>query len=140
MDYKKFGNCIAVRIDRGEEVLDALKTIALKENIKCAHIEALGAASEVVVGVYKVEEQKYYSNTFKGDFEITSLVGNISTKNGEYYSHLHITIADDKGAAFGGHLNKAVIGGTCEMFITLLDGTIERKVDSATGLNVFDFE
>lgn len=140
MDYKKFGNCIAVRIDRGEEVLETLKTVALKENIKCAHIEALGAASEVVVGVYKVEEQKYYSNTFNGDFEITSLVGNISTKNGEYYSHLHITIADDKGAAFGGHLNKAVIGGTCEMFITLIDGTIERKVDSATGLNVFDFK
>lgn len=140
MDYKRFGNCIAVRIDRGEEILDNLKAVCLKENVKCAHIEALGAAGEIVLGVYKVEEQKYYSNTFTGDYEITSLVGNISEKNGEYYSHLHITVADEKGCAFGGHLNKAVISGTCEMFITVLQGKIERKIDPKTGLNVFDFQ
>ena len=140
MDYKRCNDCIAVRIDRGEEILENLKTVCLKENVKCAHIQGLGAASEVILGVFKPEEKKYYSSTFVGDYEITTIVGNISSKDGEYYSHVHITIADEKGCAFGGHLNKAVIGGTCEIFITVLPCSIGRKVDPATGLNVFDFQ
>ena len=34
MDYRRFGNKIIARIDRGEEILEKVKEIALKENIK----------------------------------------------------------------------------------------------------------
>ena len=43
MEYKRFGNTIVARIDKGEEILDKVKEIALKENIKLATINALGA-------------------------------------------------------------------------------------------------
>ena len=59
MDYKRCNDCIAVRIDRGEEILENLKTVCLKENVKCAHIQGHGAASEVILGVFKPEEKKY---------------------------------------------------------------------------------
>lgn len=139
MEYRKFDNVIIARIDRGEEILEKIKEIALKENIKLANINALGATDHFVIGVYNVDEQKYYSNEFKGAYEILSLTGSINTMNGEYYSHLHMSAGDDKGHVVGGHLNKAVVSATCEMFIYLIDGTVDRFKDDVTGLNLFKF-
>ena len=139
MDYRRFGNHIIARFDRGEEILECLKEVALKENIKLASVSALGAVDDFTVGVYKVGEKKYYSNHFEGAFEIVSLTGTISTMNGEYYAHLHMSAGNDKGEVFGGHLNRAVISATCEMVIDVIDGVVERRADPEVGLNLFEF-
>ena len=104
MEYRKFDNIIIARIDKGEEILEQLKAIAITENIKLASINALGAINDFTVGVYKTDEKKYYSNSFKGYYEITSLTGTINTMDGEYYAHLHLSAGNEKGEVFGGHL------------------------------------
>ena len=109
MEYRRFGNKIIARIDKGEEILTTIKEISLKENIKLASVQALGATDEFTVGVYKVDEKKYYANEFKGYFEIVSLTGTINTMNGEFYTHIHMSAGNDKGEVFGGHLNKAIV-------------------------------
>lgn len=139
MEYKKFGQMYYVRIDRGEEVMASLKEFAVREKITLAGITGLGAAGLVEAGLYIVEDKKYKSNTFEGEFEILSLTGTITEKDGSPYLHLHISIADEKGAAFGGHLNRAVISGTCELTVCVSDGRVGRKYDEETGLNIFDF-
>ena len=75
MEYRRFGDTLLVRIDRGEEILEQVKTVALKENIQLASVQALGALGSFTVGVYKVDEKKYYANSFEGSFEIVSLTG-----------------------------------------------------------------
>lgn len=140
MEYRKFGNTIFARIDRGEEILEKLKEISVKENIKLAHVSALGATNDFTVGVFNVDEKKYYANSFSGNFEIVSLTGTVTTMNGEFYAHLHMSAGNDKGEVFGGHLNRARISATCEMVITVADGTVERKFDEDVGLNLFDFQ
>ena len=139
MDYRRFGSHIIARFDRGEEILACLKEVALKENIKLASVSALGAVDDFTVGVYKVDEKKYYSNHFAGAFEIVSLTGTISTMNGEYYAHLHMSAGNDRGEVFGGHLNAARISATCEMVIDVIDGVVERRADPQVGLNLFAF-
>ena len=139
MKYKRFDNTIIARIDKGEEILKSLKTIALSEGIKLANINAIGAVNDFTIGVYKVCEKKYYSNTFAGDFEIVSLTGTISTMNGEYYSHVHMSAGNDKGEVFGGHLNEAIVSATCEMVINIIDGTVDRYADEEIRLNLFKF-
>lgn len=140
MEYRKLGNTIFARIDRGEEILEKLKEISVKENIKLAHVSALGATNDFTVGVFNVDEKKYYANSFSGNFEIVSLTGTVTTMNGEFYAHLHMSAGNDKGEVFGGHLNRARISATCEMVITVADGTVERKFDEDVGLNLFDFQ
>lgn len=140
MEYRRFDNTIILRMDKGEEILDTLKKVAIKENVKLASISALGACDHFVAGVYDVNTKEYKKNVFDGVYEITSLVGNINTMNDEYYSHLHITCADCNGNCFGGHLNEARISATCEMFITIIDGRIDRFKDELTGLNLFKYE
>ena len=139
MEYRKFNNTIVARIDKGEEILEKIKEIALKENITLANINALGATNDFTVEVFKTEEKKYYSNNFKGDFEIVSLTGTINTMNGEFYTHIHMSAGNDKGEVFGGHLNRAVVSATCEMIINIIDGKVDRKYDENIGLNLFEF-
>lgn len=139
MEYRRFNNTIVARIDRGEEILAQIKELALKENIKLAHVSALGATNNFTVGVYKVDEKKYYKNHFVGDFEIVSLTGTINTMNHEFYTHIHMSAGNDSGEVFGGHLNEAVVSATCEMVITIIDGEVERFLDDETGLNLFLF-
>ena len=139
MEYRRFENTIVARVDKGEEILSEIKNIAETEKIKLANINALGATNDFVVGVFKTSEKKYYSNEFKGDFEIVSLTGTINTMNGEFYSHIHFSAGNDKGEVFGGHLNKAVVSATCEMIINIIDGNVDRIHDEEIGLNLFKF-
>jgi predicted DNA-binding protein with PD1-like motif len=92
MKYKRFENTIIARIDKGEEILEQIKKIALEENIKLASLNALGAINDFTVGVFKIDEKKYYSNNFIGNYEIVSLTGTINTMNDEFYTHIHMMI------------------------------------------------
>lgn len=139
MEYRRFDKKIVARIDKGEEILEKIKEIALKENIKLASISALGATNDFTVGVFKVLEKKYYSNDFKGNFEIVSLTGTINTMNDEFYAHIHMSAGDEDGKVFGGHLNKAIVSATCEMIIDIIDGNVDREYNEEVGLNLFKF-
>ena len=139
MEYKRFGNKIIVRIDKDEEILEQVKELALKENIRLAAVQALGATNSFTVGVYNVAEKKYYANTFSGSFEIVSLTGTINTMNGAFYTPLHMSAGTDKGEVIGGHLTRAVVSATCEMVITVIDGRVDRFHSEEIGLNLFQF-
>lgn len=139
MDYRRFDDTIIARIDKGEEILEQLKVIAEKEDIKLASVSALGATDDITVGVFRTGEKKYYANHFTGDMEIVSLTGTVSTMDGAFYPHLHMSAGDTEGHVFGGHLNRAVISATCEMVIRVIDGQVDRKFDENIGLNLFAF-
>ena len=139
MEYKRFGNTVVVRMDKGEEIVEQVKQVALKENIKLAQVSALGATNDFEVGLLDTQKMQYLPNHFTGDHEIVSLTGTINTMNGEYYSHLHMSAAGKDGSVVGGHLKRAVISVTCEMVITLIDGVVDREFVAELGLNQFKF-
>ena len=121
MEYKRFGSRMVLRIDRGEEVLTQLHRAAEQEGIRLAAVSGLGAVGDFTVGVF------------------VSLVGTITTKDGEFYAHLHMSAGDTEGRVLGGHLNEAVISATCELVLEIMDGTVERRFDPETGLNLMEF-
>lgn len=139
MEYRRFGNTVVARIDRGEEILAAVREIAGAEHIQLASVSALGATNDFTVGVYNVDEKQYHANDFKGNFEIVSLTGTINTMDGEFYTHLHMSAGDEKGQVFGGHLNRAMVSAVCEMVITVIDGVVDRRFSEEIGLNLFRF-
>ena len=139
MEYRRFGSTIIARIDKDEEILEKVKELAARENIKLASVSALGALCDFTVGVFDTAEKKYISNSFQGPFEIVSLTGTINTMNGEFYTHLHMSAGNSKGQVFGGHLNRAVVSATCEMVVTVIDGKVDRYYDEDVGLNLFQF-
>ena len=142
MKYIKDGKSDIVRIDRGEEVLDKLNEFVKETDIKSATITGIGASSEVELGVYSVKNRKYIKNKYEGEFEILSLIGNISQDGEEPYIHLHIMISDGfaqgAGITVGGPLNKCIISGTCELRIDECENAYQRRVDDETGIKIID--
>lgn len=138
MKYVKTGGVIAVRVDRGEEIVRSLQAVCSQEGVTFASVTGIGAVGRAVVGLYRVAEKKFISNTFEGELEMTSLSGSVTEKDGKQYLHLHATFAGPDGGAVGGHLVEAVVSGTAEIFVNTLGGTMGRRTDPVTGLNIFD--
>ena len=145
MQFRRFGNKYFVRIDRGEEIMSSLKKLCEQEKITLAEVKALGAVDDFIVGLFDVKEKKYHSNHFTFPAEITSLWGTVTTKNGKFYPHIHMSAGDIHGNVFGGHLSSAIVSATCEMIVDdISDGgangfTVERKMNEEVGLNLFEF-
>ncbi len=139
MEYRKFGDTFAVRIDRGEEIMESLKKLCVKENIRLAQVDALGAAEQAVIGVYQLAEQQYRREEINEFMEITSLTGNVTSMNGEPYLHLHGTLAGRDHVIHGGHVLEIRVGATCEMFVRVLEGEITREKDEKLGINLWHF-
>ena len=58
MEYKRFENTVFARIDKGEEIVETLKTICEKEDITLAYVNAIGAVGDFTVGVFKTAEDR----------------------------------------------------------------------------------
>ena len=86
MEFKKVDkNNYVIRIDRDEEVIDKITEFCREEKIKVGYITGLGAAKKVTIGLFDTTKKEYISHEYMGPMEITSLVGNVSTKDGESY-------------------------------------------------------
>lgn len=140
MEYKRFNNTILARIDKGEEIIEKLMEICEKEKVKLANVNALGAVNDFTVGLFDTKKKKYFSKNYTGDYEIVSLTGSVSTMDGKLYNHIHMSAGDKENKVVGGHLNRAVVGATCEMFIFVVDGQVDRKLNQEIGLNLLKFD
>ena len=140
MEYRRFGDTLVVRIDRGEEILAALTELCRLEQIALASVEALGAVDHAAVSVYDVSTKTFYRREFDEPMEIGSLTGTVTTKEGAPYLHLHVTLCDADLAAHGGHANELRVSATCEMVVRLIPGRIDRQMDDQVGLNLMAFQ
>lgn len=139
METKRTANCLVIRLDPGEELINSLLTACQEHDIHCAQITGIGAAKKITCGVFDPKTREYHSEKFKGIFEITSLNGTITTMDGGLYPHIHVTFADEKYKVHGGHLNKCVISATAEIVLMILDLEIDLQASQEVGLNLFRF-
>ena len=139
MEFKKFNDTYVIRLNKGEEVISSLKELCKNDDIKLAEITGLGAANLVEIGVFNVNTKEYNTKIFEGMFEITSLVGNATRKDGEVYLHIHINFGDEDGIVKGGHLVRTNISATSEIILRKIDGEVGRKLSEEIGLNLLEF-
>ena len=132
MRSKINNNLLFVRIDRGESIIESIKTACRSNNVRSAMISGIGATDHFVCGVYNIEKGAYKEIKFEGQFEILSLSGNITSKDNDVYVHAHICASDENGASFGGHLIEARVSVTCELILVLSDTSINRRFDQSS--------
>ncbi len=140
MKFKRFNDVYMVRIDLGEEIMEALGSLCRSENIRLAQVNAIGATDQAVIGVYDLKDQAYREEKLTGFMEITSLTGNITFVNDKPYIHLHATVADQQHTIHGGHVISMRVGATCEMFVRVLDGSVGRVRNEELGINLWELE
>ncbi len=140
MEYRKFGSDYVLRIQKGEEILESIQTVCRQENILLGSVTGIGAVGELTLGVFNSEKFAYETKDYTGDMEIASCMGNITTKQGQCYLHIHMAAGNPtKGVFVGGHLSRGIISLTGEFVLHAIPGQVEREFDPQVGLNLFKF-
>jgi len=138
MNYKRDNNKIYLSIDKGEYVNASLLNVCKENNIKFAWINGIGAILDPEVGYFDINEKDYKKKTFKGDFELVSLLGNMTFKDAQPFVHTHITFTDTDYRAYGGHLFDCRIALAGEFLIIIGDEKISRKYNDEIGLSLWN--
>lgn len=119
----------------GSDLLEELTQFCSEKNIVLGRVEAIGAVQGANIGFYNQESRTYEFKALDSELEITNLTGNISLKDGKPFVHAHVTLADEEGKCFGGHLAAGTKVFACEFIVHAFDGpSLERELDEETGL------
>jgi len=122
----------------GSDLLKELENFVRAQGINLAWVSGIGAVSRATVRYYDQPNQTYADLEFDREMEVVGMLGNISLMNGEPVVHLHVTLADDAGHCFGGHLGHNTLVFNMEILVTTLSGPlVTRKLDQRTGLTIW---
>ncbi|HSX28270.1 MAG TPA: PPC domain-containing DNA-binding protein [Candidatus Saccharimonadales bacterium] len=137
MTYSFDGDTYIVVLKKDEELLQELRNFVQQTDLKAAWLSAVGGALGVELGYYNLEKREYQWRTFEQLCEIVSLQGNISRdEKNKPAIHLHGVFADEAYQTIGGHVNKLIVGGTCEVMLREFSQPLARQFDDETGLRL----
>ena len=101
------------RLPPGADLITELHRMRIEAGVSAmAIVTCVGSLTRVMIRHANRPEGTLYS----GHFEITSLTGTVDPKG----EHLHLTITDGEGRAFGGHLMPGSAVYTTAEIVTLL--------------------
>jgi len=102
--------------------------------IKTGAVTAIGALKRAEIGYYDQNSHEYKAIEVDRPMEITSLIGNLSIRDGVPFLHAHATLADSEGKLLGGHLSSGIVFAA-EVYIRELVGRpLVRRHDPTTDL------
>ncbi len=125
---------------KGDNINKTFESFAEVKGIGCAWLNGIGALENPEIGYYSLEDKAYHRKTFKGEYELTSLIGNITLKEGKPFSHTHITFSDTEFRVFGGHLFNANITAAGEFIMQFGSDEINREMNAEIGLSLWCLE
>jgi predicted DNA-binding protein with PD1-like motif len=120
--------------ETGDEVLAGLADFARRTGITAAHFAGIGAFSGVTLGFFDPERKAYEEILLAEQVEALSVVGDLSRLDGEPRVHAHAVVGRSDGSTRGGHLVRARVRPTLEVFVTALPIELRRQADPQTGL------
>ncbi len=138
MKYNKVDDKIFVSIDKGELVNQSLLNVAEKEGLNSGWVNGLGAISNIEIGYWDIEEKIYVKKLFDEDYELLSLIGNVSLVDNKPFIHTHISFSDTKFKVYGGHLFDAKVIAAAEFCIFTAEYHLHRKLNCDIGLSLWD--
>jgi predicted DNA-binding protein with PD1-like motif len=136
----KPSRCVMGRIERGEEVVEALRALARFERIDAGFVRAQGSISAAELARYDPAARAYvWAGLVPGDAELASLLGNVSLEGGapEVRAWAVLAPAPGPGAPVGtvAGLLWSARANYVEFAIDVYDdGDLERRPDGVTGL------
>lgn len=130
------------RLPKGGDLLEELNAFVRQAKVSAGEVRAIGAVERATLGFYNQESREYEFHQLDQGLEIVALVGNVSLKDGEPFVHAHVTLGDDQGRLFGGHLAPGAPVFACEVIVTEFasETPFVRALDEPTGLPLWDLK
>jgi predicted DNA-binding protein with PD1-like motif len=135
MFYSKCNIGYVVRVEVGEEIQDALSQFAQAVQLKGAFYQGIGTLTHVELAFFCIDAKEYERKFFNDQYEMISLMGNISSLNGSPAPHSHVTLSDRNFQTYSGHLVRGVVSVTAEICVTTIDLSLSRKEDPVLRYN-----
>ena len=136
MQFQRFGDRVQVRFESGEQVAAALLAWLKAEKIGFATMTGLGAVSGATVSYWNAAAREYEQHQLDEQMEVVSLIGNVSIKEGEPFTHIHVALGRRDLSIVGGHFNDATVHPNLELWLRPEAEAVERTLDQACGLYV----
>lgn len=107
------------RIDfgTGDELVSGLTEFAAKNHIVSAHITGIGGLISGTLGWGDPAAGGMKKIAIDKKCELASLIGNISSRDGRPYVHLHGVVSFSDGSTKGGHVIEARVDPLAEIFV-----------------------
>ncbi len=125
-----------LRFDKGEDVIVGIAQFLKNQKIGACSISGIGSCSSIELGYYNSHLKEYRKKPFFEELEILSFLGNGSIKDGEPLVHAHGVFSQTDFTVMGGHVFKAVVSATAEIFIIKLEGEMKRELNAEFNLNL----
>ena len=125
---------VLLTLARGDYINSTFEAFSEVKGIGCAWLNGIGALENPEIGYYSIEDKSYHRKQFIGEYELTSLIGNITMKDETPFAHTHITFSDTDYRVFGGHLFDAKITAAGEFIMQIGNNDITRKMNKEIGL------
>ncbi len=120
----------------GSVLPDAIVDLARKEKIHTAKVEAIGGVEGVKLAYFNHKTKKYEEHYYEEFMEVTGLLGNVTSKDGEPFLHVHGTFGRRDMSTVGGHLVSAKVMPVLEVILSPTRNKALRRFDEGTGLNL----
>lgn len=124
------------KLGKGTRIPDGILSIAEGEGIRTGRVEAIGGVEALRLAYFNHAEKRYEERDYRGFLEVTSILGNITLKDGKPFLHVHGTFGRKDNSVIGGHVVSATVMPMLEVVITPTENIAERRFDEETGLNV----
>lgn len=126
------------RLPFGGDLLEEITRFCMEKNVTLGKVQGIGAVQNARLGFYHQSKREYQFFDLQQNLEITSLLGNISLKDGEPIVHAHVNLSDEIGKTYGGHLAPGTKLFACEVIIEAFESDegklLNRGYDQETGL------
>lgn len=120
----------------GSRVPDDIVAIATREKIPTARVEAIGGVKKLRLAYFNHEAKKYEEHDYDEFLEVTSVLGNVTLKDGKQFLHIHGTFGRRDLSVLAGHVVQATVFPLLEVVVTPTENRALRKFDDELGLNV----
>ena len=128
----------AVILSKGDEVLSGLVDFARQYKVEDAHFTAIGAFSKATAGWLDLAKKAYRPIHVDQQVEVLSMIGDIALFNGNPVVHTHVILGRRDGSTVGGHLWEGVVNPTLEIFVTVNNVPLKKKLDDESGMKLID--
>lgn len=123
-------------LKRRSRIPEDIVSIAVSEKAATAEVEAIGGVDRLRLAYFNHKTKKYEEHDYREFLEVTSLIGNITLKDGKQFLHVHGTFGRRDMSVLGGHVVSARVFPLLEVSVTPTRNKAIRRFDEGTGLNV----
>lgn len=122
----------------GDDALKSISDFSVRNAIEGASFSAIGAFQQSTIAYWNWDTKEYEHIEVPEQVEVLTLTGNVARSDPDPRLHAHVILGRRDGSTIGGHLIRATVRPTLEVFFTDYEMRLSRSRDKVTGLWLLD--